>query len=301
MSGAERGSGGEVPSSGGARVAGAERGPAGGPPVNGPERPPIRVFVVDDQELIRVGISLILDSADGIEVVGEARDGAAAMAAVERLAPDVVLMDVRMPGMDGIEATRRITERNPHTRVIVLTTFDLDAYAFGSLRAGASAFLIKTTRPAALVEAVEAVASGAAIVAPRLTGRLIEHYLATAGAEPPGAWGREGSGSGSGSAPSAAGPPALAAVPPPRGPDPLAVLSPREREVFGAIVRGRTNGEIHRELHLAQSTVKSHVNAIFSKLALRDRVHAVILGYELGLGPDPDPDPDTDPSPHRPH
>lgn len=227
----------------------------------GHEAVPIRVLVVDDQPLARTGHGLILDSDDGIEVVGEAGSGEEAVAAVARLSPDVVLMDVRMPGMGGIEATRIIAETMPATRVIVLTTFDLDEYAFGSLRAGASAFLLKSIAPEGLVDAVRTVASGAAVVAPRLTLRLIEYYLA---------------------APSH---PAAPSGPEPRSSDAAAldVLSPRERDVFEAVVRGLTNTEICAELHLAPSTVKSHVNAIFAKLHLRDRVQAVILGYELGF------------------
>lgn len=234
--------------------------------MSGREEPGIRVAVVDDQPLERAGLALILDSDDGMEVVGEAGDGEAAVALVAADPPDIVLMDVRMPGMDGIEATRVITAAHPGTRVIVLTTFDLDDYAFGSLRAGASAFLLKSTGPEALVEAVRTVASGAAVVAPRLTARLIQHYLRDDGpaAEPDRAERRQGR---------------------PASTWRLEALSPREREVFSAVVRGLTNAEIGEELFLAPSTVKSHVNSIFAKLHLRDRVHAVILGYELGLGP----------------
>ncbi len=213
----------------------------------------IRVVVVDDQPLERTGNALILDSDDEIAVVAEAGNGADAIAAVARTRPDVVLMDVRMPVMDGLTATAVIVERHPGARVIVLTTFDLDEYAFGALRVGASAFLLKSTKPAALIDAVKTVASGSAVAAPRLTSKLIEHYLQRS---------------------------------PTRAEDAeavLEVLSPREREVFAAIVRGLSNAEIGDALVLAPSTVKSHVNAIFAKLALRDRVQAVILGYELGL------------------
>lgn len=223
----------------------------------GQERDPLRVLVVDDQPLERTGIALILDSDDGIEVVGEAGSGEEALELVAAEVPDIVLMDVRMPGMGGLEATRRLTARHPDVRVIVLTTFDLDEAAFGSLRAGASAFLLKSIRPAALVEAVKTVAAGSAVAAPSLTTRLVEHFLA---ADP--------------------GPGASAEA---DGSDALAQLSPREREIFAAVVRGLSNPEIAEELFLAQSTVKSHINAIFAKLHLRDRVHAVILGYELGL------------------
>lgn len=217
----------------------------------------IRVVVVDDQPLERAGNALILDSDDQIEVVGEVGNGIEAVGTVAETRPDVALMDVRMPLMDGIEATRIITERHPETRVIVLTTFDLDEYAFGSLKAGASAFLLKSTKPVALIDAVKTVASGSAVAAPRLTTKLIEHYLQPAD---PRQTNQSDDKSGT-----------------------LSVLSPRERDIFVAIVRGLTNTEISDELVLASSTIKSHVNSIFSKLGLRDRVHAVILGYELGI------------------
>ncbi|WP_282824497.1 response regulator [Gulosibacter sediminis] len=222
---------------------------------------PLRVIVVDDQPLERAGNALILDSDDEIEVIGEAGDGATAIALVDRYTPDLVLMDVRMPGMNGIDATRIITSRHPSVKVIVLTTFDLDEYAFGSLKAGASAFLLKSISPESLVEAVATVAAGEAVVAPRLTSRLIEHYLDALEQNDQ--------------------------VPEPaRSPSArLATLSPRERDVFVAVVRGLNNTEIATELNLAHSTVKSHINAIFAKLHLRDRVHAVILGYELQIGP----------------
>lgn len=219
----------------------------------------IRVVVVDDQPLERSGNALILDSDDEIEVVGEASNGIEALGVVAQTHPDIVLMDARMPLMDGLEATEIITGRHPQTRVIVLTTFDLDEYAFGSLRAGASAFLLKSTRAAALIDAVKTVASGAAVAAPRLTSQLIEHYLRYPSA---------------GVADKASGLESARV---------LDVLSPRERDVFELVVQGLSNAEISAELILAQATIKSHINSIFTKLALRDRVHAVILGYELGL------------------
>lgn len=220
----------------------------------------IRIVVVDDQALVRAGNALILDSEDDLAVIGEAGSGAEALAVIAADPPDVVLMDVRMPGMDGIEATRVLTERHPETRVIVLTTFDLDEYAFASLQAGASAFLLKSATPAALVSAVRTVAAGTGVVTPRRTSALIAHAV---------------SGVSASATPAAASPAAAR----------METLSPRERDVFLAIVRGLTNPEISAELFLAHSTVKSHVNAVFAKLELRDRVHAVILGYELGLAP----------------
>ncbi|WP_191089874.1 response regulator transcription factor [Nesterenkonia ebinurensis] len=225
--------------------------------MNTSEPDTLRIVVVDDQPLERAGNALILDSGDHLEVIGEADSGETAITLISQDIPDVVLMDVRMPGMDGIEATRIITSVHPSVKVIVLTTFDLDAYAFGSLQAGASAFLLKTTRPEALVEAVKTVASGEAVVAPRITTRLIEHYL-----DSPTDIAQENRPA---SLPSAQ----------------LEILSSREKDIFTAIVRGLNNAEISAELHLAQSTVKSHINSIFAKLHIRDRVHAVILGYEL--------------------
>jgi DNA-binding NarL/FixJ family response regulator len=214
----------------------------------------IRLVIADDQELVRYGMRLVLEADESLEVVGEAEDGAAAVATAERLRPDVVLMDVRMPGMDGIEATRRITELFPETRVLVLTTYDLDEYAFGALRAGASGFLLKDTRPAALVGAIRAVADGDAVVAPRVTAKLIE--LAS---------------------------PGLAAQRRPDAATALAPLTAREREVLRYIGEGETNGEIAERLFLSESTVKTHVGRILSKLGLRDRVQAVILAYDVGL------------------
>ena len=242
---------------------------------------PIRVVVVDDQPLERTGNALILDSDDGIDVIGEAGDGKEGVALVDRDAPDVVLMDVRMPVMDGLEATRIITERHPSVRVVVLTTFDLDEYAFGALRAGASAFLLKSTRPQALIDAVRTVASGEAVAAPSLTARLIEHYLGGAGADSLAASAEPRAGTGADARRS--GNPVRAGAGSSDGLAALESLSPRERDVFEAIVRGLTNAEIGAKLFVAPSTVKSHVNSVFAKLGLRDRVHAVILGYELGL------------------
>lgn len=230
----------------------------------------IRVLLVDDQDLIRTGFSLILSTApaDGraIEVVGEASDGADAISVIERLinegqAPDVVLMDVRMPGMDGIEATQVITERFPLARVLVLTTFDLDEYALAAIEAGASGFLLKDARAPELIGAVRAVAEGDSAMAPSVTRRLISR-LRDPGQQQ-GARVRN------------------ATVEAPE--QALASLTEREREVFDLISEGLSNAEICERLFLSESTVKTHVGRVLTKLQLRDRVHAVILAYELGL------------------
>lgn len=215
----------------------------------------IRVLIADDQPLQRAGQALILESADDIHVVTEAGNGEQAISLARKHRPDVVLMDVRMPGIGGIEATGIITRDLPGTRVIVLTTFDLDEYAFGSLRSGASAFLLKSTQPEGLVDAVRIVYSGTAVVDPRLTRQLIDHYLQRI--DEPATGKRE---------------------------QVLAVLTPRERDVFDAIARGLTNSEISSGLHLAPSTVKSYINTIFAKLGVRDRVHAVLLAHDLERG-----------------
>ncbi|GAB3141606.1 response regulator transcription factor [Marisediminicola antarctica] len=220
----------------------------------------IRVLLVDDQPLIRLGFTMVLGSVDGISVVGEADDGAAGVALTESLRPDVVIMDVRMPGVDGIEATSLIASRFPLTRVIILTTFDLDEYAFAGLRAGASGFLLKNARPAELIQAIRSVAAGDAIVAPRITRRMLDLF----GSQLPD---------------DAAAPRAPAAD---RN-SLLAALTEREFEVFGAVAKGRTNAEISAEMFLSESTVKTHVGHILMKLALRDRIHAVVLGYETGV------------------
>ena len=218
----------------------------------------IRVLIADDQPLQRAGQALILESADDIHVVAEAGNGEQAISLARTHRPDVVLMDVRMPGIGGIEATDIITRDLPGTRVIALTTFDLDEYAFGSLRSGASAFLLKSTQPEGLVDAVRIVHSGTAVVDPRLTRQLIDHYLQRI--DEPATGKREQA---------------------------LAVLTPRERDVFDAIARGLTNSEISSGLHLAPSTVKSYINTIFAKLGVRDRVHAVLLAHDLEHGPLP--------------
>jgi len=214
----------------------------------------IRVLLVDDQELIRYGLRLVLEAQPDIVVVGEASEGDEAIRAATRLRPDVVLMDVRMPGTDGIEATRRLAARLPETRVVVLTTYDLDEFAFGALRAGAAGFLLKNTRPDELVGAVRAVHTGDAVVSPRVTARLIEVAV-------PHLDHHDGDAAGDG----------------------LAALSPRERDVFIEVGRGLTNAEIARALHLSESTVKAHFGRILVKLELANRVQAVIRAYELGV------------------
>lgn len=215
-------------------------------------RPQIRVLLVDDHALIRTGNSLVLAATDDIAVVGEAGTGEEAIALARALRPDVVLMDVRMPGIGGIEATRRITGARPGTKVVVLTTFDLDAYAFESLRAGASAFLLKSATPAALTDAIRTVAAGDAVLTPRVTGRLIEAHAEALDR-------------------AAAGPPLRS------------LLSPREYDVLLGIARGLSNPEIAAELTLALPTIKTHVNRILAKLGARDRVHLVILAYRHGI------------------
>jgi DNA-binding NarL/FixJ family response regulator len=212
----------------------------------------IRVVLVDDQVLVRTGFRMILDETGDIDVVGEAGDGAAALDVVTRVKPDVVLMDIRMPGVDGIEATRRVRALPAPPKVLILTTFDMDEYVFSGLRAGASGFLLKDTLAADLVAAVRVVVSGEAVAAPTVTRRLIAHFVASV-------------------------------PPPPRPAGRLRALTPRELEVLTLIAQGRSNAEIADELHLSEGTVKTHIGRILSKLGLRDRVQAVILGYEAGL------------------
>ncbi|MDT0568216.1 response regulator transcription factor [Streptomyces sp. DSM 3412] len=210
-----------------------------------------RVLVVDDQTLIRTGFRLIL-TARGIQVVGEAADGAEAVAMARELEPDVVLMDIRMPNMDGLEATRRVLAANPECRVLILTTFDLDRYVYAALSIGASGFLLKDVTPQHLAAAVRLVDTGDALLAPSITRRLVERF-----------------------ATEAAGPAALSAD--------LQVLTPRELEVLTLLGRGLSNTELAAELTLSEATVKSHVARIFAKLHLRDRAQAVVIAYEKGL------------------
>jgi DNA-binding NarL/FixJ family response regulator len=216
---------------------------------------PIRVLLVDDQPLLRVAFTLVLDSQPDLTVTGEAGDGAQAVRLAAEQQPDVVLMDVRMPGMDGIEATRRIVADCPRTRVLILTTFDLDEYAFAGLRAGASGFLLKNAQPDELLAAIRCVAAGDAVVAPRITRRLLDTFAAQL---------PDGDGS-------------------QRGEQAVAALTVRERSVLEQVARGLSNAEIAAELHLAEATVKTHVSRILLKLGLRDRVQAVVFAYENRL------------------
>lgn len=214
----------------------------------------IKVLLVDDQPLLRMGFRLILEGEDDLQVVGEASNGLEALTAVSKLAPDVVLMDVRMPLMDGIEATEKISASPSEARIIILTTFDLDEYAFAGLQAGASAFLLKDVAPAELVQAVRLVASGDAVVAPRVTQRLLENFVR--------------------------GSRARAAT----HPDPLLEeLTPRELDVAQCIAQGLSNAEIAHKLFLSEATVKTHVRRILTKLHLRDRVQVVVYAYETGM------------------
>jgi DNA-binding NarL/FixJ family response regulator len=211
----------------------------------------IRVLLVDDQELMRMGFRMVLGAQPDIDVVGEAADGLDAVQLADQLRPDVVLMDVRMPVLDGVEATKRIAEAGT-SKVLVMTTFDMDEYALSALRNGASGFLLKDTPPGDLVSALRAVASGDAVVSPSVTKRLLSRFLGEGGGEL-----RD------------------AAV--------LDVLTEREREVLVLIAKGLSNTEIARKLFLSEATVKTHVGRILAKLEIRDRVQAVVLAYETGL------------------
>jgi DNA-binding NarL/FixJ family response regulator len=212
----------------------------------------IRVLIADDQALVRGGFQAILVGHEDIEVVGEAEDGVAAVEMVERLQPDVVLMDIRMPGMDGIEATRRIVARAMPTRVLVLTTFDVDDYFYEAMKAGASGFLLKTAPARQLADAVRTVASGDALLAPAITRRLVEQFVRR--------------------------PPPGHRIPPSFG-----ELTERELDVLRLLARAKSNSEIAAQLVVSEATVKSHVNRILGKLDLRDRAQAIVLAYESGL------------------
>ena len=227
----------------------------------GAERPgevsgPISVVLADDQALMRMGFRMVLEAEDDINVVGEASDGTAALAQAKALHPDVILMDVRMPGMNGIEATELIARECPGTRVLILTTFDLDEYAFAGLRAGASGFLLKDTRPTELAEAIRTVASGEAVVSPRITQRMLEMFAS--------------------SLPNS-GKPAQPSDPR------IDSLTPREKEILVLMSQGMSNAEIANRLVVSATTVKTHVGNVLAKLDVRDRVQAVVVAYETGL------------------
>ena len=214
----------------------------------------IRVLIVDDQSLVRAGFRMILESEEGVEVVGEAADGEEALTAVAELEPDVILMDVRMPNVDGLEATRRLLEGKVEgPRVLILTTFDLDEYVYEALRVGASGFLLKDTPPEQLVEAIRVVSNGDALLSPVITRRVIEEFVRR--------------------------PPASVRTPPPE----LEELTTRELEMLRYVARGLSNAEIAKEAYVSETTVKTHMAHILMKLHLRDRVQAVVFAYENGV------------------
>jgi len=214
----------------------------------------IRVLLVDDQALVRGGFRMLVDSASDLEVVGEAATGAEAVALATELCPDVVLMDIRMPDMDGLEATRRIVAETPAdgTRILILTTFDMDDYVYEALRAGASGFLLKDTEPDVLLDAIRVVAQGDALLAPSVTRRLIAEFVRR---------------------------PEIRRATPPE----LALLTDREREVLGVVARGLSNDGIARELFISPATAKTHVSRVLMKLGARDRAQLVVIAYESGL------------------
>jgi DNA-binding NarL/FixJ family response regulator len=213
----------------------------------------IRVLLVDDQALVRTGFRMIVENAPDMAVVGEAGDGTSATAMAVQLQPDVVLMDIRMPDVDGVEGTRRICASGAgHSRILILTTFDLDEYVYACLQAGASGFLLKDTLAADLLSAIRVVARGDAVVAPSVTRRLVERYVGTGRADIPSA-------------------------------TDLQTLTEREREVLALIARGLSNAEIAAQLYVTEGTVKTHVSRVLAKLELRDRVQAVVYAYESGL------------------
>jgi DNA-binding NarL/FixJ family response regulator len=215
----------------------------------------ISVILVDDQPLLRKGFRMVLEEEEGIAVVGEASDGAAALDLVARRHPDIVVMDVRMPGMDGIEATRAILAAEPRSRIVILTTFDLDEYAFGALRLGASGFILKDVLPSEFVRAIRSVADGDAIIAPSVTRRLLDRFAHQ--------------------------------IPDPQRAEAahaeLGQLTAREREILIELAGGFSNAEIAERLFVAEATVKTHLGRILTKLGLRDRVQAVVYAYEAGL------------------
>lgn len=215
------------------------------------------VLLADDQPLIRMGFRLVLGSTPDLDILAEAENGRQAIDLAVRLDPDVILMDVRMPELDGIEATRQVVARAPRSRVLILTTFDLDEYAFAGLNAGASGFLLKNAEPEELTAAIRTVARGDAVIAPRITRRLLEEFA--------------------GQFPGAAAPDSPGALL-------LARLTPREREVLVEIATGQSNAEIADRLFLSEATVKTHLGRVLTKLELRDRVQAVVFAYRNGLG-----------------
>jgi DNA-binding NarL/FixJ family response regulator len=212
----------------------------------------LRVLLVDDQALVRSGFRLILDTREDLEVVGEAEDGREVVELARALNPDVVLMDVRMPHVDGVEATRRLAAAGSRARVLILTTFDLDEYVYAAIRAGASGFLLKDVQPAQLVEAIRVVAAGEALLAPTVTRRLLDHFAD----QLPG---------------------------PQQQPPELARLTERELEILTLLAGGLSNAELAERLFLSETTVKTHVSSVLRKLELRDRVQAVVLAYQVGL------------------
>jgi DNA-binding NarL/FixJ family response regulator len=211
-----------------------------------------RIVIADDQALVRGGLRMILDAQPDLEVVGEAVDGREALQQARELSPDLVLMDVRMPGIDGLETTRRLLDRDPSAKVVVLTTFDLDDYVYEAIRAGASGFLLKSAPPQQLIAGIRTVMAGEALLAPEITRRLLDRFVAR--------------------------PPHTTGIPPH-----FADLSARELEVLRLIADGRSNAEIAADLFLSEATVKTHVTHILTKLRLRDRVQAVALAYRTGL------------------
>jgi DNA-binding NarL/FixJ family response regulator len=211
----------------------------------------IRVLVADDQALVRSGFRLILEARDDIEVVGEAEDGAEAVELARRVDPDVILMDVRMPKLDGVEATRRLTAAGSRARVVILTTFDLDEYVHEAIRAGASGFLLKDVQPAQLVDAVRVIAAGEALLAPTVTRRLLDRFAH--------------------------------ALPDEKPPPSLEGLTARELEILRLVAAGLSNAEIAEQLVVTEATVKTHVSSVLRKLHLRDRVQAVVAAYDAGL------------------
>jgi DNA-binding NarL/FixJ family response regulator len=213
----------------------------------------IRVVVCDDQALVRSGFRLILEAREDIEVVGEAEDGREAIELARRVDPDVILMDIRMPNVDGVAATRRLVAGGARARILILTTFDLDEYVYEAIRAGASGFLLKDVQPAQLVDAIRVVAAGEALLAPSVTRRLLERFAHTL--------------------------PGADEQPPPE----LETLTERELEVLKLLAGGLSNAELAKRLFLSETTVKSHISSVLRKLGLRDRVQAVVLAYEAGL------------------